>query len=86
MVSMEYFLPQHVETQLDARYTVQVDDGPFEAKTNHAVEVVGSHHHLPLRNIKGVGSIHHLSIRHYTKVALVNFSEKRPMIGLKPAS
>ena len=49
--------PQHVETQLDARHTIQVDDGPFEVKTVHAVEVIGSHRHLSLSNMKGVGSI-----------------------------
>ena len=49
--------PQHVETQLDARHTVQTDDGPFKAKASHVVKVVGSHRHLPLSNMKGVGSI-----------------------------
>ena len=49
--------PQHVETQLDARHTIQVDDGPFEVKIVHAVEVIGSHRHLSLSNMKGVGSI-----------------------------
>ena len=53
----EVLPPQHVETQLDARHAIQVDDGPFEAKVIHVVEVVGGHYHLPLSNIKGVSSI-----------------------------
>ena len=46
---------QPVETQLDARHAIQADDGPFEAKASHAVEVLGSHHKLS--NMKGVSSI-----------------------------
>ena len=48
---------QHVETQLDAWHIIQVDDGPFEAKADHAVEVIRSHYYLPLSNMKGVSSI-----------------------------
>ena len=49
--------PQHVKTQLDAQYVIQVNDGPFEAKADHAVEVIGSHCHLPLSNMKCMSSI-----------------------------
>ena len=42
---------------MDARHIVQTNDGPFEAKAGYTVEVVGSHRHLPLSDIKGVGSI-----------------------------
>ena len=49
--------PQHVETQLDAQHAIQTDDGPFKAKVGHVVEVVRSHRHLLLSNLKGVGSI-----------------------------
>ena len=40
--------PQHVKTQLDAQYVIQVNDGPFEAKANYAVEIIRSHRYLPL--------------------------------------
>ena len=72
--------PQHVETQLDARHADQIDDGPFEAKASHVVEVIGSHYHLPLSNMKGVGSI-----PSPLNEALANFSRRKPMIGSKPA-
>ena len=49
--------PQHVKTQQDARCAVEVNDSPFKAKADHAVEVIGCHRHLPLNNIKGVSSI-----------------------------
>ena len=49
--------PQHVETQLDAQHTIQVDDSPFEAKVGHTVKVIGSHRHFPFNNIKGMGNI-----------------------------
>ena len=48
---------QHVKTQLDAWHIVQTDNGPFEAKASHAVEVIRSHCHLLLSNVIGVGSI-----------------------------
>ena len=49
--------PQHVKSQIDAWHSIQVDDGPFEAKTSHVVEVVGSNNHLPFNNMKAVSSI-----------------------------
>ena len=39
-------LPQHIKTQLDAQHAVQINDGPFEAKACHMVEVIRSHRHL----------------------------------------
>ena len=49
--------PQHVKTQLDAQHTIQINDGPFKAMASHAVEVIGSHRHLPLSNMEGMSSI-----------------------------
>ena len=48
---------QHVKTQLDAQHAIQINDGPFKAKASHAVEVIGSHRHLPLSNMEGMSSI-----------------------------
>ena len=75
----------------DAWHIVQTDDGPFEAKADHVVEVVGSHRHLSLNNMKGVGSIpppfnealHQGSIRRLLQKNVNDRLEARlPNIGL----
>ena len=35
----------------------KTNDGPLETKAGHVVEVIGSHRHLPLGDMKGVGSV-----------------------------
>ena len=49
--------PEQVYPQLSARLTLQVYECPIAPKANHAVEIMGSHNHLPISNVKGVGSI-----------------------------
>ena len=44
-------------TQLDARHAIQTNDGPFKAKVDHVVEVIGIHRHLLLNNMECMSSI-----------------------------
>ena len=48
---------QNVDAELHAQHVVQTDDRPFAVKAGHAVEVIRSHRHLPLGDIKGMGSV-----------------------------
>ena len=77
--------PQHVIAQLDTRHAIYADYGPLKAKVGHAIKVVGSHiiSHSTIWKVWVVS--HHLSMRHYAKVALADFSRRRPMIGSKLA-
>ena len=49
--------PQHVDAQLHAWHIIQTNDGPLKTKVGQAKEVIGSHRHLLLRDMKGVGSV-----------------------------
>ena len=53
----EVLPPQHVNAQLHAQQVVQTNDGPLKIKVSHAEEVIGSHWHLSLNNMKGVGTV-----------------------------
>ena len=49
--------PQHIKTQLDAWHAIQINDGPFETKADHVVEVIGNHCYLLLNNMEDISSI-----------------------------
>ena len=36
---------------------LQVYESPIAPKAGHAVEVMGSHNHLPINNVEGVGNV-----------------------------
>ena len=40
---------------MSAGLAFQVYESPIAPKVSHAVEVMGSHNHLPINNVKGVG-------------------------------
>ena len=49
--------PQQIYNQLYTRLTFQINDRPITSKVGHLMEIMRSHCHLPISNVKGVGSL-----------------------------